>query len=228
MRELESRVAELGRAPVTSDQMSDRLSTMLSLATAEAAAIRDAALSAADRVRTEADEETWRLRETAAAELSDVRARAAAVRTEHTVVLAAARTRAEEIVRAAQRQARALDEEAARRREQIDEDFRLASDLRRSESLREERERHDAAVAAADATRREAHEEARRIVDRARDEARAVTARARAHVEELRDLRLRVVGDLTAIRARLEPVPGTEGDDVFELPPEPGFSSSDE
>ena len=80
--ELEARVAELGRAPVTSDQMSDRLSTMLSLATAEAAAIRDAALAVADRVRTEAEEEAWRLRETAAAELADVRARAVAVRTE--------------------------------------------------------------------------------------------------------------------------------------------------
>ena len=55
--QLEARVAELGRAPVTSDQMSDRVSTMLSLATAEAESIRDSALATADRIRAEAEEE---------------------------------------------------------------------------------------------------------------------------------------------------------------------------
>ena len=47
---LEARATELGRAPVTSEQMSDRLSTMLSLATAEAESIRDTAQATADRI----------------------------------------------------------------------------------------------------------------------------------------------------------------------------------
>ncbi|MDO8393971.1 MAG: hypothetical protein Q7T31_06250, partial [Dietzia sp.] len=62
---LEARVAELGRTPVTNEQMSDRLSTMLTLASAEAESIRDSALAAADRVRADAEDEAWNLRETA-------------------------------------------------------------------------------------------------------------------------------------------------------------------
>jgi cell division septum initiation protein DivIVA len=224
---LEARVAELGRAPVTSGQMSDRLSTMLSLATAEAESIRDSAHATADRIRAEAEEDAWRLREAAGSELADVRGSAEAIRAEHTAVLDAARARAREIILAAERDARRLDDEAARRRQEIDEDHRLASDLRRSETLREVTRQHDASLAAAESTRREAEEEARRLVDDAHRRADQLVSRARRHVDDLRVLRERVLDDLGAIRAKLEPVPGT-GDDVeFDLPEEPDLNSSD-
>ena len=99
------------------------------------------------------------------------RARAAAVRTEQTGILDAARSRAREIILAAEREARRLDLEAAHRRDLIDEDHRIASDARRTESLLEDRERQAASIAAADAVRRQAEDEARETVDRAAAEA---------------------------------------------------------
>ena len=87
VRALESRVAELGRVPTTSEQMSDRLSTMLGLATAEAESTRDNAPATADRIPTEAEDPAWRMRETADTELKEIRARTTAIRAEHDSVL---------------------------------------------------------------------------------------------------------------------------------------------
>lgn len=222
---LEARVAELGKAPVTSEQMSDRVSTMLGLASAEAASIRDAAHTTADQVLNQAEEDAWRMRESAASELSDIRSRTAKIRAEHTSVLEAARTRAAEIVRAADQRARMLDEDAAQHRKQIDDDHRLASDARRLESLREERARQAASLRAADELRRAAAEDAACIVDDARTRASEMIAVARTHTEHLRHLRRDVLADLAAIQARLEPVPSTVDEEP--LPDSPSFSSSD-
>ena len=224
---LESRVAELGRAPVTSGQMSDRLSTMLSLATAEAESIRDAALVAADRIRAEADEEAWRTREAATSALADARARADAIRREHSAVIAAARSRADEIALAARRESELLDYEAAQKRAQIDEDHRLATNLRRAESLREIESRNSAALKAAETIRAEAEADASLREHESRAEAERMIATARSYTAELLMMRERVLGELASIRARLEPIPGrvANGD---QMPPQPDLSSSGE
>ncbi|MEH6818676.1 MAG: hypothetical protein V7706_01885 [Dietzia psychralcaliphila] len=230
---LEARVAELGRTPVTSEQMSDRLSTMLALATAEAESIRDSALAAADRVRSDAEEEAWNLREAArreaaadreaaTAELTAARLRAAAVRTDQAGVLDAARSRAEEIIKAAEREARRLDLEAAHRRDLIDEDHRIASDARRTESRRQHEDRQAASVAEAEAVKRDAQNHARETIDQATAEAASLIARARRHTEELQTVRERILADLASIRARLEPIPGRPDDPA--LPADPGLS----
>ncbi|MBB1034413.1 hypothetical protein G6031_08420, partial [Dietzia sp. CQ4] len=156
------------------------------------------------------------------AELTAARDRAAAVRTEQTGILDAARSRAREIILAAEREARRLDLEAAHRRDLIDEDHRIASDARRTESLLEDRERQAASVAAADAVRRQAEDEARETVDRAAAEAASLVSTARRHTEELRSVRERVLADLAAIRARLEPIPGRPDDDAV-MPADPGL-----
>lgn len=227
VRELEKRVAELGRVPATSEQMSDRLSTMLGLATAEAESIRDNAHSTADRILTEADETAWRLRETARTELSDIRARNNAVRTEHDAVLKSARDRGQEIVRAAERDARQLAEDAARQRNQIDEDHRLASDLRRSEALREYESSRSAAAATAAAVTAKARDEGEAAVSEAHDRAKKMIDEAIAHTRELQVLRRGVLSDLAAIRARLEPIPsGLDQDES--LPDQPMLNSNDE
>ena len=230
---LEARVAELGRAPLPGEQMSDRLSTMLSLATAEAGALRDAAHQVADRIRADAEEEAWTLRQTAAreaavdrdaatAELAAARSRAEAVRAEHAEVLSAAHARAEQLVSAAENQARQLDALAAVRRGRIDEDHRLASDARRSAALREDDARREASEAAAEAVRRDAGAEAAALVKRARHQTR-----------ELRGVREQIVTDLAAIRARLEPIPGRldtadlAENGVWAESGEPGLSSTD-
>src|SRR5699024_3945503 len=179
---LEARVAELGRAPVTTAQVSDRVSTMLTVATAEAESIRDSAHATADQIRADADEEAWTLRESArraaetdrgsaTAELTAARERAAAVRAEHTEILESARKRAAEILAAAERERQRLDLEASRAREEIDEDHRLASDARRRETRLEDERRPAASVSAAEATRRAADEDARQPVDEATERA---------------------------------------------------------
>lgn len=224
--ELESRIAELGRAPVTNEQMSDRLSTMLALATAEAASMRDNAHSDADRILNEAEEAAWRMRESAAAELSAVRTRNDAVRAEHDAALDAARTRAAEIVRSAESEAKRLDDVAARRRDQIDEDHRLASNLRREESLDEDRARRAATRSAVQALRSEARDRADEIVRDAEQHANDIMDRARKHTELLRALREDVLAELASVRARLEPLPtGVANEEP--LPETPRFNSSD-
>lgn len=227
VRALEARVAELGRMPATSEQMSDRLSTMLGLATAEAESIRDNAHSTADRILTEADDAAWRLREAARTELTEIRARNTAIRAEHDSVLKAARDRGEEIVRAAERDVRRLDDEAARQRDQIDEDHRLASDLRRKEALREDESRKSAAAAAHAALTAKARDEADKVVSEAHTRAKKMIEGATAYTERLRVLRRDVVSDLAAVRARLEPIPGTLDQDES-LPDPPALSSTGE
>lgn len=226
VRALEARVAELGRAPATSDQMSDRLATMLHLATAEAESIRDGAHSDADRIRTEAEDDAWRLREAADTELREIRARNTAIRAQHDEALRAARKRAEEIVRSAERQARLLDDEAAKRRDQIDEDHRLASDLRRQEALHEDESRQAATVSANAALLATARDEADKTIADARAHAKAMIDGATAHTEQLRELRRGVLADLAAVRARLEPVPGRI-DQEEPLPDRPELNSND-
>lgn len=159
--------------------------------------------------------------------MSGVRSRAEAIRSERESVLSAARARAREIVLAAERAAESLDSQAERRRSQIDEDHRLASNLRRNAALQEEAERREASLTAAESTRREAAESARQIVDDARVRADRLIFRARTHVTELRALRERVLDDLAATRARLEPLPGRHEDESFDLPEEPDLSSTD-
>lgn len=235
---LEARVTELGRAPKTSEEVSDRVSTMLSVATAEAESIRDAAHAAADQIRADADEESWTLRESArhaaeadrgsaAAELTAARERAAAVRSEHSTVLDAARSRAAAIISAGERERERLDHEASTLRDTIDEDQRLAADARRSESLRDTEERHTASVAEADSTTRAAEETARRTVEDATAEAHSIMTRAHEHVAELRGIREEIVGELASLRARLELIPGRAGDHDAHIPVRPGVSSSD-
>lgn len=226
VRVLESRVAELGRVPATSDQMSDRLSTMLGLATREAESIRDDAHATADRILTEADESAWRQREAAAAELKEIRARNTEIRSEHDSALKAARDRGEELIRSAERTASILDAEASRKREQIDEDHRLASDLRREEAMREIEARLAAATAAAEALRTEARDEADSLVSEAHARARAIVDDATEYTEQLRDLRRSVLSDLATVRARLEPLPATVEQEE-PLPAPPQLSSSD-
>lgn len=223
---LEARVAELGRAPATSDQMSDRLATMLRLATAEAESIRDGAHATADRILTEAEDDAWQLREAAQIELTEIRARNTAIRAEHDAILRTARQRAEEILRSAERQARQLDREAAERREQIDEDHRLASDLRRQEALREDESRRAATAAADAALRADARHAADKVVADAHARAKTAIDTATAHTEQLRELRRTVLADLAAVRARLEPVPGRV-DQEEPLPDPPEFNSTD-
>lgn len=225
VKALEARVAELGRVPTTSEQMSDRLATMLGLATAEAESVRDTAHATADRIITEAEEQAWRLREAAATELEQIRTRNAAVRTEHESVLEAARSRGEEIIRSAQRRAQRLDIEAATRREQIDEDHRLASDLRRQEALQEEQVRKNATEAEIAHLRAQAANDAADKIADARDRAGGMIDHATAYTQELRDLRRTVLSDLAAVRARLEPIPaGVDHEDP--LPNRPDLSSS--
>lgn len=224
--DLESRVAELGRAPVTTGQMSDRVSTMLSLATAEAESIRDTANAGAAQTRADADEDAWNLREaarqaaeadrsSAAAELEAVRRRAVDIRTEHTNVLESARTRAREIILAAERDRDRLDAEAAQARAQIDDDHRIASDARRLE-----------ARTAADRRREESETAARATVDDATHEAERIMGLARGHVDELRTARERVLDELAALRARLETIPGPSDGIDLEIPDPPEVSSN--
>ena len=222
---LEARVAELGRAPATSDQMSDRLATMLRLATAEAESIRDGAHATADRILTEAEDDAWQLREAAEIELTEIRARNTAIRAEHDAVLRTARQRAEEILRSAERQARQLDEEAATRRDRIDEDHRLASDLRRQEALREDESRQAATESANAALLATARDDADQTIADARARAKIMIDDATAHTERLRELRRDVLADLAAIRARLEPLPGRI-DQEEPLPDPPQLNSS--
>ena len=220
-RTLETRVAELGRTPTTSEQMSERLSAMLRLATAEAESIRDNAHTAADRILTEAEETAWQLRESASAELSAIRARNTAIRSEHDAALEAARKRAGDIIRSAERETRRLADEAARKRQLVDDDHRLAADLRRQETLDQEKSRREAAEAAAQSLQSQARSEADALLAQARQRGDTMISDATTYTEQLRDLRRGILSDLAAIRARLEPLPGSvEQEEPIPAPPE--------
>ncbi|MBB1030592.1 hypothetical protein G6027_06780, partial [Dietzia sp. SLG310A2-38A2] len=70
--------------------------------------------------------------------------------------------------------------------------------------------------------RREAEEQARETTGRAESEAASLVSTARRHTEELRSVRERILADLAAIRARLEPIPGRLDDDPV-MPADPGL-----
>lgn len=185
----------------------------------EATSIRELAAADAARVRAEAEQAASTLRESAerdraaaAAELDAMRRRSADLDGERRRVLDAARGRAREIETAAEREAARLDAVSARRRQTIDEDHRIASDARRAESLRLVAEQTAASEREAAERVGAARAEADRLVTAAREEARATVDRARAHTEELLRLRGAVVGELAAVRARLEQVPGRPAD----------------
>lgn len=226
--ELESRVAELGRAPVSTGQLSDRAATMLSIATAEADNIRDRANADADQIRADADDESWTLRQAASAELSAARERAAAVRQEHSAVLAAARSHAQSMTQSAERERARLDLVAAQHRDSIDQDHRIASDARRAEAQAEQEHRQASSVAAASAITTAAELSARRTIDDAVLTATDIMSRARDHVEELRAIRDQIIDELASLRARLEPIPGRGDSHKLDLPERPDISSFEE
>ena len=197
IEELRSEVRRLGKAPVTSEDMSQRLRSMLSLAEQEAAEIRAKADEDASLLRSESEDYAWQARQEADERVRQSRLQAEQLAAERTRILDAAHQESAHTIAAtehdinartiaADQERKRADDEAARRRAAEDEDYRIASDARRMATNKEIESERIAAAAAAEAVRRAAEDDAERWRDEAskdsaawRDEATAQAGRWR-------------------------------------------------
>ena len=171
IEELRGEVRRLGRAPVTSEDMSQRLRSMLSLAEQEAAEIRAKADEDASLLRSEAEDYAWQARQDADERVRQSRMQAEQLAAERTRILDAAHQESAHTIAAtehdinartiaAEQERKRADEEASRRRAAEDEDYRIASDARRMATNKEIESERIAAAAAAEAVRRAAKNDA--------------------------------------------------------------------
>lgn len=127
--------AELNRVcstPLATDVLPFRLSVMVEVATAEAAAV----LERAQGCWTAAQESAAKLRDHYERLGEDTRRQREEIEAERDAVIRVARVQARTIVAKAEARQRELDAEAEWVREQVELDFKLAMDQRRAEALR--------------------------------------------------------------------------------------------
>lgn len=197
IEELRGEVRRLGKAPVTSEDMSQRLRSMLSLAEQEAAEIRAKADEDASLLRSEAEDYAWQARHDADERVRHSRMQAEQLAAERTRILDAAHQESAHTIAAtehdinartiaAEQERKRADDEASQRRAAEDEDYRIASDARRMATNKEIESERIAATAAAEAVRRAAKADAAQWRDEAtkdsatwRDEATAQAAQWR-------------------------------------------------
>lgn len=182
---LRDEVKGLSQAPTTAQGMSERISRMLQIATDEAAETRSRAQADAAEMRSVAEQEATALRSEQERVLVELQDRRSSLNAEHERTLAKARTEAARLVQAAQAEEARLDAESAEVRHRAEEATRQATAKQRAD-----------AQAAAD-----------RLEAQSRREAEERIAAAKAKAEEVRQLRSRMLAQLSGLRSQLDEVP---------------------
>ncbi|HEY9311244.1 hypothetical protein [Williamsia sp.] len=205
--ELRREVNRLSVPPTTVQGMSERVSSMLRLASDEASEIRAQSEAEAAEILSIARQEASEHRTEIARKNDELDHRREAMHVEHEATMKAARQEAERIVAEATAQAAELDARAQGNRERIQEDFDVTMAARRSD-----------AIAAANKLETDSKNEARELLETARAEAESLRQRAASAAtervtrsqevtEQVRALRSRMLSQLAEIRSQLDDVP---------------------
>lgn len=205
--QLRREVDKLSVPPTTVQGMSERVSSMLRLASDEASEIRARSEAEAAETLSIARQEAQEHRDEIARQNQEMANRLAAMESEHEATMSAAHAEAGRIVAEATSQAEELDARAQSNRERIQEDFDLTMAARRSEALEQAKELE--ATSKADAKERldTARAEAESIRQRAASAATERVTRAQEVAEQIRVLRSRMLAQLSEIRGQLDDVP---------------------
>jgi chromosome segregation ATPase len=204
---LRREVNKLSVPPTTVQGMSERVSSMLRLASDEASEIRARSEAEAAETLSIARQEAEEHRQDIARQTQEMRDRRDAMNAEHEATMSAAHDEAARIVAEAKAQAEELDARAQSNRERIQEDFDLTMAARRKEAL--EQAQHLEATSKAEAKERldTARAEAESLRQRAASAATERVTRAQEVTEQIRTLRARMLAQLAEVRSQLDDVP---------------------
>jgi hypothetical protein len=204
---LRREVNKLSVPPTTVQGMSERVSSMLRLASDEASEIRARSEAEAAETLSIARQEAEQHRQDIAQQTQEMRERRDAMNAEHEATMSAAHDEAARIVAEAKAQAEELDARSQSNRERIQEDFDLTMAARRKEAL--EQAQHLEATSKAEAKERldTARAEAESTRQRAASAATERVTRAQEVTEQIRTLRARMLAQLAEVRSQLDDVP---------------------
>jgi chromosome segregation ATPase len=204
---LRREVNKLSVPPTTVQGMSERVSSMLRLASDEASEIRARSEAEAAETLSIARQEAEQHRQDIARQTQEMRDRRDAMNAEHEATMSAAHDEAARIVAEAKAQAEELDARSQSNRERIQEDFDLTMAARRKEAL--EQAQHLEATSKAEAKERldTARAEAESTRQRAASAATERVTRAQEVTEQIRTLRARMLAQLAEVRSQLDDVP---------------------
>ncbi|KQR98952.1 hypothetical protein ASG12_11560 [Williamsia sp. Leaf354] len=191
---------------------------LLSVARQEAAQLREDASEEANSQLASAKVEAQRLRgeatrleaeaRTAAEENATfIAERTAAMETEHKRTMKAARLEAERIVANARAEAEEIDVQARRERERVQEDFDVTMAARRDKAVQAIKELEISSEATARELVDNANAESERLLAQSRSIATERVTRSGELVESARQLRSRMLAQLTEVRTHLDDLP---------------------
>jgi len=191
---------------------------ILSVARQEAAQLREDASEEANSQLAAAKVESQRLRGEAARLEDDARTaheenarfvaeRTAAMESEHASTMAAAKKEAERIVANARAEAEELDAQARRDRERTQEDFDVTMAARRDKAVQAVKELELSSEATARELLDNAHAESERLLARSHSLATERVTRSAELVDNARQLRSRMLAQLSEVRSQLDDLP---------------------
>jgi EmrB/QacA subfamily drug resistance transporter len=183
-------------APLTFENISERIQHLLRHAEEEAAEIRRAAEREAQALREQIAAEERALHERHAAGQAEADRMIAEARQNAEQIASKAQIRADELVAEAQDGAARLDAESQARQAKVEEDFEIAQRARRQETAHLEEERE-----------RSATEAARQRVAAAEEHAAELVSEAEASAAAIRAVRDELTGPLVETRRPLERLP---------------------
>lgn len=205
--ELRREVNKLSVPPTTVQGMSERVSSMLRLASDEASEIRARSEAEAAETLSIAHQEAQEHRDEIAGQNQEMADRLAAMKSEHEATMSAAHAEAQRIIAEASAAAEELDARSQSNRERIQEDFDLTMAARRSEALEQAKELETTSKADAKERLDTARAEAESTRQRAASAATERVTRAQEVAEQIRALRSRMLVQLSEIRSQLDDVP---------------------
>lgn len=205
--DLRREVNKLSVPPTTVQGMSERVSSMLRLASDEASEIRARSEAEAAETLSIARQEAQEHRDEIARQREEMTRRREAMEAEHEATMSAAHAEAQRIIAEATAQAEELDARAQSNRERIQEDFDLTMAARRSEALEQAKELDRSSKAEAKERLDTARAEAESTRQRAASAATERVTRAQEVTEQIRVLRSRMLAQLSEIRSQLDEVP---------------------
>lgn len=207
IEELRREVNKLSVPPTTVQGMSERVSSMLRLASDEASEIRARSEAEAAETLSIARQEAEEHRQEIARQTQEMNERREAMNAEHEATMHAAHEEAARIVADARAKAEELDARAQSNRERIQEDFDTTMATRRKEALEQAKQLEATSKAAAKERLDTARAEAESTRQRAASAATERITRAQEVTEQIRTLRARMLAQLAEVRSQLDDVP---------------------
>ena len=207
IEELRREVNKLSVPPTTVQGMSERVSSMLRLASDEASEIRARSEAEAAETLSIARQEAEEHRQEIARQTQEMNDRREAMNAEHEATMHAAREEAARILADAKARAEELDARAQSNRERIQEDFDTTMAARRKEALEQAKQLEATSKAEAKERLDTARAEAESTRQRAASAATERITRAQEVTEQIRTLRARMLAQLAEVRSQLDDVP---------------------